>query len=78
MRGMYKVKIKDLPKEQKPREKLIKYGVGLLKNYELFSIILGKGTKKEDVFAIATKTIEEYGSKAIVNETDVKKMPSNI
>lgn len=74
MKRTYKVKIRDLPKEEKPREKLIKYGVGSLRNYELLSIILGKGTKKEDVFAIATKTIEEYGSKAVIDETDVKKI----
>lgn len=74
MRQTYKVRIRDLPKDEKPREKLIKYGVGSLRNYELLSIILGKGTKKEDVFAIAIKTIEEYGSKAIVNETNVRKI----
>lgn len=70
----YKIKIKDLPREEKPREKLIKYGPGVLRNYELFSIILGKGTKKEDVFEIAKRTIDEYGSKALANETDVKKV----
>ena len=74
MAGNYKIRIKELPQEQKPREKLIKYGPNALKNYELLSIILGKGTKKEDVFSIATKIIEEYGSKAITNETDVKKI----
>lgn len=74
MANNYKIKLKDLSKEDKPREKLIKYGPGVLKNYELLSIILGKGTKKEDVFLIATKTIEEYGSKAVINETDVKKI----
>lgn len=74
MPNNYKIKLKDLSKEDKPREKLIKYGPGVLKNYELLSIILGKGTKKEDVFSIATKTIEEYGSKAVINETDVKRI----
>jgi len=70
----YKIKIKDLPKGEKPREKLMKYGPSALRNYELFSIILGKGTKKEDVFEIARRTIDDYGSKALANETDVKKI----
>ena len=70
----YKIKIKDLPEEEKPREKLVKYGPGALRNYELLSIILGKGTKKEDVFEIARRSIDEYGSKALANETDVKKV----
>ena len=67
----YKIKIKDLPEEEKPREKLKKYGPSVLKNYELLSIILGKGTKKEDIFNISSRIIDEYGSKAIMNETRV-------
>lgn len=69
---MKNYKIKDLPEEEKPREKLVKYGPGALRNYELLSIILGKGTKKEDVFEIARRSIDEYGSKALANETNVK------
>lgn len=70
----YKIKFKDLPPEQKPREKLIKFGPEALKNYELMAIILGKGTKKEDVFSIARKVIDDYGVNSVVSETDVKKL----
>lgn len=70
----YKIRIKDLDKIDRPREKLKKYGPSALKNYELLSIILGKGTKKEDLFNISSRIIDEYGSKAVINETNVDKI----
>jgi len=45
----YKLKVKEIPLEERPREKLKKYGPGALRNYELLSILLGKGTRKEGV-----------------------------
>ena len=35
--------IRELPKEELPRERLMKYGVGALSNEELLSIILRTG-----------------------------------
>jgi len=74
MKSEYKIKIKELPEGEKPREKLQKQGPDALKNYELLSIILSKGTKKEGLFEIAQRVINEYGSKAIANETSVEKV----
>lgn len=70
----YTIKVKNLLPEDKPRERLKKYGPNALKNYELLSIILGKGTKKEDVFQIAKRVIQEYGSTSISNETNVERI----
>ncbi len=70
----YKIKIKDVPAEEKPREKLVNSGPETLKNYELLAVILGKGNKKEDVFEISKRVIDEYGSGAAATETDVKKI----
>ena len=41
--------IDELNNFDKPREKLIKKGVGSLKDYELLAIVLGSGTKDKDV-----------------------------
>ncbi len=38
--------IKDLPLNERPREKLVKYGVGSLSNAELIAIIIRTGIKK--------------------------------
>ena len=44
---MYKIKL--LPEDQQPREKLMKSGVQALNLEELLAIILGTGYKKENV-----------------------------
>ncbi len=36
----YKLKIKDLPKNERPREKMLRYGAEYLSNSELLALIL--------------------------------------
>jgi len=65
----YKIlKVKDLPDEEKPREKLIKGGVGALSSAELLAVILGTGTKKEEVFSMSSRLLREYGEKGIAHQ----------
>ncbi|MFH1771845.1 MAG: DNA repair protein RadC [Candidatus Omnitrophota bacterium] len=56
----YKVKIKDLPKVERPREKLMQYGSGRLSNTELLAIILGSGRKGENVIDLANKILKKF------------------
>ena len=70
----YKPKITELPLEERPREKLKKYGPSALKNSELLAIILGRGTKKEGVLEITNRVMEDYGNEAVLNETNVEKL----
>lgn len=51
-------KLKDLPPADRPREKLIKQGAAFLSDQELLAILLGKGTAKDDVFALSRKIIK--------------------
>ena len=48
----YVLKLRDLPANEKPREKMIKYGSAALTLAELFAVILNVGTKKEEVLAL--------------------------
>lgn len=50
--------IKDVPKEERPRERLVKCGPDKLSNIELLSIILKCGTKGESVTAVATRLLK--------------------
>lgn len=72
--GHYVLRIRDLPQEEKPREKLMSLGVKALSVNELLAIILAVGTKKEGVLSVSSRLIKEYGEKGIVNEADPKKM----
>ena len=70
----YNPKITELPLEERPREKLKKYGPRALKNSELLAVILGRGTKKEGVLEITNRIMKNYGNEAILNETNVEKL----
>ena len=50
--------IKDIPKSERPRERLIKYGKESLSNSELLSIILKTGTKGESVSTLANRVLK--------------------
>lgn len=47
--------IRDLPRIERPREKLIKYGVNKLSNTELLAILLRTGKKGESVLALSNR-----------------------
>jgi len=69
----YKIsRIKDLPESEKPREKLLESGPGALSAAELLAVVLGVGTKKEEVFSMSSRLLREYGEKAIVHQKDAK------
>lgn len=70
----YVLKLRDLPADEKPREKLIKYGPSTLSLAELFAVVLNVGTKKEEVLAMSRRLLKEYGDSAIVNQKDPQKI----
>src|SRR5699024_4622142 len=51
------VRMKDVPKEERPRERLLTYGANHLSNYELLSILLGSGTKQHSVTQLAKQIL---------------------
>lgn len=58
------VKIKDLPSEERPYEKLINYGADKLSNEELLSILIKSGTSKYSAKELATivlKSVDNIG-----------------
>lgn len=52
---------KMLNNEQRPRERLIKYGANSLSDYELLAIMLGSGSKKLNVIELSIMLINKYG-----------------
>ncbi len=64
------IKIKDIPLEERPRERLIKYGVESLNNEELLSILIGNGTKgksAKDLSLIILNKIKEIDNNDLLN-----------
>lgn len=56
------VKIKDIPKNERPRERLISLGVENLNNEELLSILLKTGSKNVSAKDLANNLLKKVGS----------------
>lgn len=55
------MKIKDLPKQNRPRERFLKHGPEALSDSELFAIFLRVGNKEENAVEMSDRLINEYG-----------------
>jgi len=69
--------IKDLPKVERPREKLMQYGPERLSNSELLAILLRSGKKGENVVDFSSKILRKFGTKELPNLTfdDLRNYP---
>ncbi len=61
------MKIKDLSKTDRPREKLLKYGPGRLSDAELLAIVLRTGGKGMNVVELARKILRKYPEGKLAN-----------
>ncbi len=70
------MKIKEIEKSIRPREKMIEYGASYLTDSELLAIILSSGNKNESAIDLAKRMIDEYGFKRLLylNYQELKKI----
>ena len=54
--------IHDLPKAERPRERLQKHGAEALSSQELIALILGRGIKGESVMVTAQRLLSRFGN----------------
>lgn len=54
--------IKDIPVNDRPRERLVRYGVSSLSNQELLSIILKNGTREKSVLELSLEILKKFDS----------------
>ncbi|MEO0091211.1 MAG: DNA repair protein RadC [candidate division WOR-3 bacterium] len=67
MKTNYSKTVKDLPRVERPREKLMKYGVENLSNTELLAILLRSGRKGENVIDLANRILKHFGAQNLPN-----------
>lgn len=60
------VMVRDLPADERPREKLLFYGASSLSNAELLAILLRTGTQQASVLHIAEQVLARYRDRGIV------------
>ena len=59
------VMVRDLPKEVRPREKLLQYGASALSDIELLAILLRTGTTSKSVLHLAEDVLAQYKDKGL-------------
>ena len=52
--------VKDLPAEERPRERLARYGAEALSSVELLAILLGSGTQNRPVLHLAAELLAHF------------------
>lgn len=64
----YVLRVRDMPNQERPREKMLAAGVSSLTQAELVAVLWGVGTRNEDVLTMARRALREYGEKALLRE----------
>lgn len=68
--------IRDLPNEERPRERLVKFGEQALSAQELLQVILGRGIAGESVAITAQKLLSRFGSLQKLAEASIEELSS--
>ena len=68
--------IHDLPKEERPRERLVQFGEQALSAQELLQLILGRGVAGESVAVTAQKLLAQFGSLQKLSEASIEELSS--
>ena len=71
-----KIRILDMQKEDRPRERLVKKGPASLSDSELLAIILRTGSRKENVLNLSQRILNQYNFKQLsrINLTQLMKV----
>lgn len=68
------MRMKDVPKEERPRERLLKYGEKYLSNQELLAILIGSGTQKYSVMELANRILMHFEGLKLLSEATIEEL----
>src|SRR5690625_257144 len=68
--------IRDVPREERPRERLLKYGAKHLSNQELLAILLVSGTKDESVMSLAHRVLMHFEGIKLLKDATIEELTS--
>jgi DNA repair protein RadC len=60
-RVTYRTTVREMPMDERPRERLAQYGPSALQTAELLAIILRVGTRQENVVELSARLLHQYG-----------------
>lgn len=68
----YHLSVKELPRDDRPRERLRQHGASVLSTAELLAVILNTGTRGESVIDLAQRLLVEFGGLTGLARADVE------
>ncbi|TMN21082.1 JAB domain-containing protein [Lentibacillus cibarius] len=68
------IMIKNVPKEERPRERLVKFGPTHLSNQELLAILIGSGTKDESVMLLANRVLMHFEGIHLLKDATIEEL----
>ena len=74
---MPQLKIREMPQDERPREKLLARGADALSNAELIAILLRTGRRGMNVVEVARELLDKYKSFAELSRCSVKELRAN-
>ncbi|WP_090858283.1 DNA repair protein RadC [Paraliobacillus sp. PM-2] len=66
--------MKDVPRQDRPRERLVKLGASHVSNQELLSILLGTGTKEESVQELAQRVLMHFEGINLLRDSTLEEL----
>jgi DNA repair protein RadC len=66
--------LKNLPPQERPRERMARYGCDVLSTIELLAIILSSGTKERSVLELAADLLAHFGSVQKLADASLKEL----
>lgn len=69
-----KIMIKDVPKEDRPRERAIRLGTNHLSNQEILAILLGSGSKAESVMTLANRVLMHFEGLKLLQDATIEEL----
>jgi len=68
--------IRDFPKDDRPRERMMNEGPESLSNHELLAILLRTGTKNESALHLASKLLKQFDGLRLLKDATVEEITS--
>ena len=66
--------VRDLPRQERPRERLQKFGPEALSAQELLALVIGRGIPKKSVMNIAQELLAKFGNVKAIGQATIEEL----
>jgi DNA repair protein RadC len=66
--------VRDLPRQERPRERLQKFGPEALSAQELLALVIGRGISKKSVMSIAQELLAKFGNIKAIGQATIEEL----